>query len=301
MNDQRRPLVSVGILTRNRIEAVQRAIASVYADGWNDFEIVLVDNFSTDGTTDVIQSKYPGVRVVKLPHNLGCPGGRNHVFVNCRGRYIICLDDDGFLEPGSISQAVRTFEVESDVGIVCFRQQFIDGGGRGKIVGDGRRCDVGNFSGGLVAFRSEMLAKIGYYPPDYFLFQEEGHLAIRALDAGYRILAVPDIIMWHPEEGGSGTLSTTWDYYRFRNPILLAIELFPAGMMCKRVFWKALGGLVAAVRRKSVPKYLRAIASVAVAGPRTFRQRRPASREAVRFYLQNSGRVEKCFGEPDAT
>lgn len=276
------PKVSVGILTHNRSEMVLNAIRSAYDQGHDDLEVVVVDSASTDGTREAILEFFPSAKYIRLPRNLGCAGGRNHLFANCTGEFIVSLDDDGFLGDGAIDQVLKTFGADPKIGIVAMRQRFIDEPENGREIADVGR-DVGNFWGGVSAFRRSTLEHIGYYPEDFFLFGEESYLAIRAFNAGYRIVSEPRAVMWHPRVGSSA--SYEWDYYRFRNPMLVVTRLFPGWLLVKYLFLRNASYLLKSFRRGTTLKYLAAAAFVFFTLPKDFRSRDRCSAKAVKAYF----------------
>jgi len=279
--------VSIGILTYNRREAVLRAIRSAYEQDIDDVEVVVVDSNSSDGTIDAIRAAYPDVKLIRLPRNLGCPGGRNHVFANCEGDYIVSLDDDGFLAEGALPKLIDVFDSDEKIGIVALRQCYVDEPDDGRIVGAGA-LDVGTFHGGVSAQRRSMLEQIGYYPEDFFLYAEESYLALKALDAGWRIVAEPSIVMWHPRLGPSGGSGTKWDYYRFRNRMLVVTRLFPGWLMLKYLILRMGSYALASLRRGSPIQFIRALSHVVWTLPGTLWRRTPCKAAAVRAHLRMS-------------
>jgi len=292
--DRTRSKLSVGILTYNRKDAVLRAIQSVYDQIVPEVEIVVVDSASTDGTSDAIRQQFPQVRLIRLPRNLGCPTGRNHVLANCTGKYIINLDDDGYLGEGAIEKVIETFDSDPSVGIIAMRQRYTDEAESGRAFGeDGKETVM--FYGGVSAFRGAMLDKTGYYPDDLFLYYEESFLGLRAMDAGYRILSRFDIVMWHPRVGGSGIRGgrrgsgeegNRWDYYRFRNALLVVTRLFPGGLMLKYLILRLGSYALISIRRRTFHKYLCAAAYVLFYLPVTLISRRPCRPETIKKYFR---------------
>jgi len=269
--------VSVGILTFNRRDDVIRAIESVYKQTYNDIEIVVVDSASSDGTSEAIESQYPEIKLIKIPRNLGCPGGRNHVFANCCGQFIVNLDDDGMLDEDAIKCAVEILEANSDVGIVSM--ELLDPGIASMPAGVSECVEVSEFSGGASVFRSSMLKEIGGYPDCYFLLAEEMDLAIRALDKGYRILHTKRAIMWHKTVRTTG--ETKWDYYRYRNPCLVVIRLFPPLLLVKYLMLRFGSYFFVSIRRKSFDKYLMACLYVVCHGPLIIKNRKACNASSV--------------------
>lgn len=276
------PKISVGILTFNRKDAVLKAIQSAYDQNIDDVEVVVVDSASTDDTAGAIRTNYPQVKFIRLPRNLGCPGGRNHIYANCTGDYIVNVDDDGFLGDGALRRVIEVFESDPEIGIISMRQVYTDDPSQGRVVGAGRR-EVGSFFGGVCAFRRTMLEKTGLYPEDFFLFAEETYLAIQAMNAGYKIVSAPDIIMWHPRVGSSAGLHL--EYYRFRNVLLVVTRLFPGWLMLKYLVLRTGSHFPVALRRGTLFAYLRAVARVWLGLPFTLWHRRPCSAAAVRKYF----------------
>lgn len=114
-------LVSVAILTYNRRAEVLEAIRSAFDQDLpaDQYEVVVADNNSSDDTVHAIAEKYPQVRLIRLPRNVGCPEGRNFLYANCRGKYIVNVDDDGSLARNSLVSIVDIFEKKVKSRFVC--------------------------------------------------------------------------------------------------------------------------------------------------------------------------------------
>jgi len=103
-----RPRVTVFIPVHNREHYVRCAIDSILAQDFTDFELLIVDDGSTDRTTEVIAS-YPDsrIRLVENGRNLGIPASRNRGLQLARGEYIALLDSDDYAYPFRLSRQVR--------------------------------------------------------------------------------------------------------------------------------------------------------------------------------------------------
>jgi len=279
-------------VTRNRRKELIKAIRSVYTQGINNVEILVVDNDSEDGTTEMLFRDYPDIRVIRLPKNLGCPGGRNHVYANSSGDYIVNLDDDGFLGEGALQLLIETFESDHSIGIVGMRQCY-----PGEPPPDGfdnkSPLETGHFLGGVSAFRRQMLEEIGLYPEDFFFSKEEEYLDIKAMDAGYKIIFHPDIIMWHPRNREMVSTNDSREYYLYRNPLLVVIRLFPGWYLWKYLIARIISYALVSLRRKSIGKYLKAVGYALFSLPMTLLKRHPCSSEAVRKYFRLRGVGQK--------
>jgi GT2 family glycosyltransferase len=274
--------VSVAILTHNRASDVLRAINSAKAQENTvglAVEIVVVDNASEDDTSERIGSEHPDVKLIRTHRNLGCPGGRNILYANCSGDVIINLDDDGELGAGVVRGAVELMESDPSIGVIAFQRIETFPPAEGHL--EPKVVEVTLFSGGLSAFRRDMLLGVGYYPDDFFLLFEEEHLALRIIDAGYRIVYAPNLLMKHAFSSGSG--GRRWDYYRYRNGMLNVIDLFPLSLCLPFFFLRAGSYLMRSIPRGT---FRQCATAIAVAGVGIFtRTRKPVGVKTVRAYF----------------
>jgi len=108
------PAVSVIIPAYNRAHCIFATIASVFAQTYQDFEVIVVDDASSDNTwgeTFWFRENFPGrLRFIKLSHNQGESFARNVAFEKSRGRYIACIDSDDQWEPTYLEKMVAALE-----------------------------------------------------------------------------------------------------------------------------------------------------------------------------------------------
>lgn len=117
------PLISVVLTTYNRCHLLPRAIESVLNGTYDDFEVVVVDDASTDTTPEVVSRfKDPRVRYLRLLQNGGVLRARNRGFDATRGDYVVILDDDDELLPDALGAVVEEFQRTKDanVGVIWF-------------------------------------------------------------------------------------------------------------------------------------------------------------------------------------
>ncbi len=271
-----RPLVSVAILTWNRIEHVVKAINSVLAQDYHPIEIVVVDSASNDGTFDYISQNYPQVKIVRLHRNLGCPEGRNVALANCSGEIIYSLDDDGWLASDTVSICVDRFKQHPDAGVVACQIVAPDD----DVSREGEDDWHYTFSGGASAIRKRVLETAGYYPSDFFRQAEEGDLALRMFEYGYRILRCPAAIMYH-ERSPINRNDKLFLYYNCRNELFTVLRLYPLkyvfpAMIQKVVTWNYLG-----LRRSAFFYSIAGVISAFVRLPILLRMRKPVVHDVV--------------------
>lgn len=127
------PRVSIGIPVRNGEDYLEEAIRSVLAQDFDDLELVVCDNASTDRTREIIADwAASDRRVVALanPHNLGAAPNYNRVFAAARGTYFRWLAHDDRLLPGYLSRAVALLDARPEVVLCNALVEYIDAAGR---------------------------------------------------------------------------------------------------------------------------------------------------------------------------
>lgn len=124
------PYFSIVIPTYNRARFIGRALDSCLKQNFDDFEIVVVDDGSSDGSPEVVQSYTdPRVKLVRHEHNRGVCPARNTGVDAAKGQWIILIDSDDQLLPGALELIYkRTIEVGTDVARLVFMYQLDKGG-----------------------------------------------------------------------------------------------------------------------------------------------------------------------------
>ncbi len=189
------------ILTQgDRPDELSRAIESIVAQRDVEAEIVVVSNGA--GEIEIPD----GARLVVSRENLGIPGGRNLGAANSVHDVVFFLDDDAcYATPEAARTALQAFAGDYSLGIVSLRlSDPVTGLSEQRHVprlraGDPERSsDVTSFLGGACAMRRIVFEQCGGYPKRFFYSHEESDLAWRALDAGFRIRYLGDVVVHHP-------------------------------------------------------------------------------------------------------
>jgi glycosyltransferase involved in cell wall biosynthesis len=114
--DPTAPTVSVLMTTYNGAAMIGESIDSVLAQGFTDFELIVVDDSSTDATVSVLASYAdPRIRALRNPYRLGIAGARNRGFAAVRGKYVAALDHDDISHPARLERQVRYLETHTGV------------------------------------------------------------------------------------------------------------------------------------------------------------------------------------------
>ncbi len=122
------PLVSIIILNYNGKDVLPRCLRALSAQSYKHFEVLVIDNHSTDGSDQIAQNfiaPFP-LTVIRADTNLGVAGGRNVGVTKSRGEVLAFLDNDGYPTPEWLQEALNALYSETDIGAVCSLVFFAD-------------------------------------------------------------------------------------------------------------------------------------------------------------------------------
>jgi GT2 family glycosyltransferase len=228
-------LVSIVMLSYNRKIDVEEGLQELLKQNYKNIEIIVVDNGSADGTPEMINEKYPQVKLVALGKNIGV-AAYNKGFQQSQGKYIVVLDDDSFPEINAIPRMVEEFKQNEKIGVVAFDvRNYYDYKKTNlsyEINHLKDKCEKNNiryqmaFNGAGVGIRKKCIDELGGYPEEFFLYWNEQDLSIRILNAGYQIRWFPDIISLH-KYSPSNRESWRAPFYYTRNLYWITWKYFP--------------------------------------------------------------------------
>jgi len=247
--------VSVLIVTYNSTRTITTVLDSLTRQSYRDFEVILVDNASTDTTTKLVDSfkevsTYP-IKTVYLKDNKGFAGGNNAAFAKAGGEYIALLNPDARASKDWLRELTENLDRDRDAGICTSRVLTWDGksvDSAGDVLLSTLRCFkresespdtykkreyVFSACAAAAMYRREMLDKIGFFDEDFFLQCEDTDLSMRAQVAGWKILYLPDAVVYHKVGHSIGRASATGIYYSQRNMEFLRLKYMPLSLLIK--------------------------------------------------------------------
>ncbi|MED1420457.1 glycosyltransferase family 2 protein [Bacillus smithii] len=239
--DTSKPLVSIVILAWNRKDDVRESLMRIQEIDYPSLEVIVVDNASTDGTPEMIENEFPDVRLIRMFKNIGIEA-YNIGFENAKGKYIVIIDDDSFPAKYAIRRMVQVFEEDEQLGVVAFdvrnyynydeiknELELIDEKAEVKAVASDYLM---SFNGAGVGIRKDLFKKIGYYPEEFFLYNNEMDCAFKIWDAGYRIEFYSNIVSYH-KYSPKNRASWRAPFYYTRNAFWLSWKHYPLDMALK--------------------------------------------------------------------
>jgi GT2 family glycosyltransferase len=232
--------IGVVLLTYNRREEAVTALARLL-DLPEQPPVVVVDNASEDGTSEVLRTKFPEVTVIELAHNLGAVG-RNIGVAAGAVPYVAFCDDDTWWEPGSLARAAELLDAHPALAVVT-ATILVEPGGRDDPVNAELRDSpvrgpswlpgpaLGSFLAGASVVRREAFLGCGGFHPKLWLGGEEELLAADLAAAGWELCHVPELVVHHApspirdahtrrRHGIRNTLWFTW----LRRPVRAALR-----------------------------------------------------------------------------
>jgi glycosyltransferase involved in cell wall biosynthesis len=189
------PKVVLGIVTRDRAALLPKAIDSAIAQNYTNYGICVLNDGSTDATSD-LATRYPQVTFIDWPLSHGYVAARNYLMRNLAAGYFVSLDDDArFVKGDEVAVAIAFLEKNPDVAVVAF-----------DILSPDRRTaqrrteprPAPTFIGCGHVMRLAAIRRIGGYAPAPGGYGgEEKDAALRLIDAGYKIMLLPGVHVWH--------------------------------------------------------------------------------------------------------
>jgi GT2 family glycosyltransferase/glycosyltransferase involved in cell wall biosynthesis len=219
------PKVSILLVLFNQAELTFHCLQTLGRALDVPAEVIILDNNSTD-LTDSLLERIDGARIIRSPDNLHFLRGVNHAAAEARGSYLLLLNNDTRLTPGSIGAACSRLDSAPDVGAVGGKLVLLDGAlqeagsiiwrdgsclgyGRGRDPGEPEfqfRRDVDYCSGAFLMVRRGLFEQLGRFDTAFApAYYEETDLCMRIREAGFRVVYEPKVEVTHFEFGSSHT------------------------------------------------------------------------------------------------
>jgi len=240
------PSVSVILLNYNGEELLRQYLPAVLDLDYSNFEVVVVDNDSDDGSIEFLSEHHPSVEVIENGANLGFSRGYNRGVEHTDTDYVWLLNTDVRVTPGSLRTLVEYIESSPETGIVGPRVHYenepdrIHSNGymyalssRAKPVDADAMApsksvphEVSYVTGAALLIDRDVWEEVGGFDDANFMYGDDAYLCLRSWLCGYRVESIPDSIVYH-EEGRTREKvpSPKIAYHQARGPLRTHLKL----------------------------------------------------------------------------
>jgi GT2 family glycosyltransferase len=281
--------VSIIIVNWNGRKFLEDCLKSVYNQTYSNYEVIVVDNGSFDGSVEYLKKNFPNVRVIALKRNYGFARANNIGFRVAKGEYILLLNNDVFLLRDSLEKMIKVMEAKKDVGvlqpkIIILSSKKLDNCGS-FFTNFGWPYHYGLYEnpddprynvevpvcaayGAFMLIRREVIEKMGLFDEDFFMYGEELDFCYRAWIAGYKVYYWPCTTVYHVKGGtvakvGKGSPPPILLYHQYKNRLCSYLKNLSSKQLLKTLPTFILGlfvlFLIYFIRKKQ--EYARAIVS----------------------------------------
>ena len=229
MSKYRERLTSIVVLNYNAGDLLLNCVESIYKTQNQEFEVIVVDNISTDNSHKKCKEKFPEIHLIENKENLGYCEGNNVGIRKANGEFIVILNPDTKVEPDWLTELFKAYETFGDglyqPKILAFENNLIESGGnmlqvfgfgyaKGRGILDNgqydKSCEIGYASGACLFTKTEIIKKIGLFDPFIFLYHDDLDLGWRAAQLEIKSFYAPKSKIYH-----AGSYNYKWSAKKF--------------------------------------------------------------------------------------
>ena len=250
-------LVTVIVVNWNGRHLLSECLESLRKQKFRDFETILVDNCSSDGSGDWVRKYYPETKIISLSTNTGFSTANNIGFNKVKTKYVALLNNDAVAHPMWLENLVKGLETYGQAGAAASKilhytnPDIIDragdaytNAGVGLLRGRGMHANtydkqewIFGACAAAALYRKSMIDDIGFFDEDFFLIYEDVDLSFRAQLNGYKCLYVPDATVYHKASSTIVRDSDISIYYGHRNLEWVYFKNMPLRLLLGTIFF----------------------------------------------------------------
>lgn len=243
------PLVSIIIVNYNGKTFLEDCFKSLKQVSYSNFEIILVDNNSTDDSIAFIKNNYPSTIIIKLDDNYGFAYPNNVGAKNARGDLLLFLNNDTKVTPDFISEIVDV--ITKDQKIAICQSLLLKPNGEVDSSGDyvdtmgiafsskekvEKIREILSAKGAAMMVRKDVFKKLGGFDEQFFVSFEDVDLGWRAWILGYKVVVIPQSVVYHIGGQTIKKIQSEISFHGFKNQLSMKITNFENSNMIKSLF-----------------------------------------------------------------
>lgn len=258
MKNKKFPEISVIIPNWNGSELLKKCLDSLKKQTYKDFEILVIDNGSSDGSVELMKKKYPEVNLIELKNNTGFAPAVNLGIKICTGLYMVLLNNDTVADKNCLRYLADSAKKKKDCGMIAAKilqmdnpglidsaGDYIDAVGHANNTGygekDGESFNAGKniflVSGGGCLIKREVFETADFFDADYFAYMEDVDFSLRAQLVGFKAWYEPRAVIYHKHKATSSKMPAFTEYLQYRNMTMTVIKDFPTELFLKDFNW----------------------------------------------------------------
>ena len=211
--------VTVAVISYNGEHLLEECLSAIESQDYPEYEIMLVDNNSTDQSVDLVKARFPELKVLRMKKNKGPSPARNVAIRKANTRYVLLVDDDAVLAPGCVRilmNAINKFPeaavwaprvmyydrrdiIQFDGASLHFVGEAIPNNPDTRIEGALEKEPFSVDTAGGVAYiiDKEKALQVGLFDEDYFFGKTDTEFTFRLTISGFRCMNVPRALVYH--------------------------------------------------------------------------------------------------------
>jgi N-acetylglucosaminyl-diphospho-decaprenol L-rhamnosyltransferase len=252
--------LSIIIVNWNTCDLLAKCLDSIFQTvRTSAYEIIVVDNGSTDGSVDMAHARFPSVRLIENQQNVGFTQANNQALTASRGRYVLLLNSDTEAQPGALDAMVRFMDAHPAAGAAGAHLLNPDGSFQASYTGFptlwreflilsglGRAFLRSNYpsygpevekgpqridypEGACLLVRREVVEQVGGLDEGFFMYAEEVDWCYRMKQAGWEVWYLPEVQIVHHGGGSSRRRKTRMEAELYRSRIRFFHKHYGAG------------------------------------------------------------------------
>jgi|TARA_B110000495_G_C23011317_1_gene598200 GT2 family glycosyltransferase len=243
------PKVSVIIVNYNGKALLEKCLESLFKVNYDNFEVILIDNNSTDKSIKFVTTNYPSVIIIKLDSNKGFAEPNNIASKITTGEYLLFLNNDTIVTPNFIIELLSVFLNSSNIAIcqslllkldgkIDSSGDFIDSIGvvynSTSVINDIR--EISSARGASMIVKKKVFTDLGGFDEKFFVSFEDVDLGWRTWINGYRVVINPKSIVYHYGGQTHDAIKTEIAFHGLKNQLAMKITNFETSFVIKSLF-----------------------------------------------------------------
>jgi GT2 family glycosyltransferase len=259
------PLISFIVVNWNGEKFLSHCLEALKSQTYSNFQIIIVDNASTDGSVDNIEEKWPDIRLIRLEDNSGFASANNIGANQAEGNWLALVNNDAFLAPDWLEKMVIAISQYPQYSSFASRLMSATVDDKVEATGDvfhvsglawhrdynqirerasRNSGEVFSASAAAALYNRENFLEVGGFDECYFSHHEDVDLGFRLRLRGYRCMYVPEAEVRHIGSASFGKESDKTVYQMHRNTVWTYFKDMPGRLLWKYLFAHLLGNLV---------------------------------------------------------